>query len=519
MDVEGGHSSAIFFILFGGLTFYVLLKSERTDPNLRHIPTLGFRAYLLSYVDALRFIKTCPDRLRKGYDQYRTTAFKVATWTRWLVVITGTRALEELRKSSDEHSSFIDASTEPDASLYLSGHAQAVAPQIIGEITRSMTQNLAFLIPSIKEEVALVLNSAIPATKSEVSMEWQELDAIPLVARITTKVVNRTMLGLSLTRDEQYEQISMDQAREVYGYYLNTILPILPRFMSRFARAMSITNRRRRRLRSMIISSIRQKKEAFQHSNQEVNEERLQDALSWTLSDASNQMSVEDIACQFLNLSITASQTITMTFGHVLYHLAANPKFAAPLRKEVEQIVAREGWNKHSLDRMLKVDSFVKESMRMSNISSVSMTRKILSPFTLPDGTQLPTGTIIAAASRARHMDPAIYNTPDTFDGLRFSKLHEQRYGDDCSGSGLPFQLVTTTTDYLVWGYGRHACPGRFFVAVTLKMMLAYVVLHYDVRFENGTRPRDFIAGTNYLPDPDAKILFRKRKPESNYPL
>ncbi|KAH9486572.1 Cytochrome P450 monooxygenase 151 [Psilocybe cubensis] len=469
MDVEGGHSSAIFFILFGGLTFYVLLKSERTDPNLRHIPTLGFRAYLLSYVDALRFIKTCPDRLRKGYDQYRTTAFKVATWTRWLVVITGTRALEELRKSSDEHSSFIDASTEPDASLYLSGHAQAVAPQIIGEITRSMTQNLAFLIPSIKEEVALVLNSAIPATKSEVSMGTQ-------------------------TRDEQYEQISMDQAREVYGYYLNTILPILPRFMSRFARAMSITNRRRRRLRSMIISSIRQKKEAFQHSNQEVNEERLQDALSWTLSDASNQIPTQ-----------TNWALIKQTFGHVLYHLAANPKFAAPLRKEVEQIVAREGWNKHSLDRMLKVDSFVKESMRMSNISS--------------DGTQLPTGTIIAAASRARHMDPAIYNTPDTFDGLRFSKLHEQRYGDDCSGSGLPFQLVTTTTDYLVWGYGRHACPGRFFVAVTLKMMLAYVVLHYDVRFENGTRPRDFIAGTNYLPDPDAKILFRKRKPESNYPL
>lgn len=108
-------------------------------------------------------------------------------------------------------------------------------------------------------------------------------------------------------------------------------------------------------------------------------------------------------------------------------------------------------------------------------------------------------------------MDAAIYSSPDMFDGFRFSKLHEQQYGDDSSMNGMPFQLVTTTADYLVWGYGRHACPGRFFAAVVVKMMLAYVVLHYDVRFQDGTRPKDVIVGTNYLPDPDAKILFRKR--------
>lgn len=128
---------------------------------------------------------------------------------------------------------------------------------------------------------------------------------------------------------------------------------------------------------------------------------------------------------------------------------------------------------------------------------------------------QIPKGTFIAAAARPRHLDSTIYASPDTFDGFRFSKLHERQYGDDLTpgggSSGMPFQLVTTTSDYLVWGYGRHACPGRFFAAVVVKMMLAYVILHYDVRFEDGLRPKDVVVGTNYLPDPNAKILFRRR--------
>lgn len=34
MDVEGGHSSAIFVFLLAGLILYALLKSERAEPNV-----------------------------------------------------------------------------------------------------------------------------------------------------------------------------------------------------------------------------------------------------------------------------------------------------------------------------------------------------------------------------------------------------------------------------------------------------------------------------------------------------
>lgn len=55
--------------------------------------------------------------------------------------------------------------------------------------------------------------------------------------------------------------------------------------------------------------------------------------------------------------------------------------------------------------------------------------------------------------------------------------------------------------------------PGRFFVAQELKIMLAHVVLHYDVCLkEPGTLPRS-MAFTNYnSPSDSATALFRKRR-------
>lgn len=57
------------------------------------------------------------------------------------------------------------------------------------------------------------------------------------------------------------------------------------------------------------------------------------------------------------------------------------------------------------------------------------------------------------------------------------------------------------------------ASPGRFFAANELKAMLAYIVVNYDVKFEDeGVRPPNMWLGLTILPDPTATVLFRKRE-------
>ena len=53
-------------------------------------------------------------------------------------------------------------------------------------------------------------------------------------------------------------------------------------------------------------------------------------------------------------------------FTTAFYHLLSNLEYIEPLRHDVETAVAEEGWTKAAMDKMPKVDSFLRESQRIS---------------------------------------------------------------------------------------------------------------------------------------------------------
>jgi hypothetical protein len=52
-----------------------------------------------------------------------------------------------------------------------------------------------------------------------------------------------------------------------------------------------------------------------------------------------------------------------------LYRLLANPEYIEPLREEVDAVIREEGWTKAGIDKMHKMDSFLKESQRLDNLT------------------------------------------------------------------------------------------------------------------------------------------------------
>ena len=58
------------------------------------------------------------------------------------------------------------------------------------------------------------------------------------------------------------------------------------------------------------------------------------------------------------------------TLSDALYHLASRPEFLVPLREEVEWVVAKDGWSKASMQKMRKVDSFLRETQRMCGLGA-----------------------------------------------------------------------------------------------------------------------------------------------------
>jgi len=72
------------------------------------------------------------------------------------------------------------------------------------------------------------------------------------------------------------------------------------------------------------------------------------------------------------------------------------------------------------------------------------------------------------------------------------------------------YNLVSTSADYQPFGHGRHACPGRFFAANELKLLLAYMVLNYDIELLE-KRPEGQWVGQVALPPMKATIKVRRR--------
>jgi len=127
----------------------------------------------------------------------------------------------------------------------------------------------------------------------------------------------------------------------------------------------------------------------------------------------------------------------------------------------------------------------------------------------LGDGMHIAPGHRVAIDMTAIHFDPHIYPDPNRCDVFRFSKLRAKD-GIDSAKYGF----ATVDSAYLPFGAGRHACAGRFFAAMELKIMLAHILLEYDVKYPPSIteRPRNTTFNGAIIPDTNARLIFKPRE-------
>ena len=135
------------------------------------------------------------------------------------------------------------------------------------------------------------------------------------------------------------------------------------------------------------------------------------------------------------------------------------------------------------------------------------MRRVALEDVSLSDGTNIRKNQVIAVSSH-RMWDPNVHEHPEVWDGYRFYKMR------GIPGKENSAQLISTGADHLGFGHGRHACPGRFFAANEIKIMLIYLLMNYGWELPEGAQPRARVFGTSVTSDPTLMIKMRKRKPE-----
>ncbi|KAB2570446.1 Cytochrome P450 monooxygenase pyr3 [Lasiodiplodia theobromae] len=210
-----------------------------------------------------------------------------------------------------------------------------------------------------------------------------------------------------------------------------------------------------------------------------------------------------NLASRLLALNFVGVHTSVLTavaaFADIL---AAGPELWAALRKEAAQVLHDAGgaWSRVAVGRLALLDSVIRESMRVSPFKARGVEREVVAEggVRLPDGTFLPRGTKVGAATVGVHGDERFYERPREFVPERFVGKAEEG-------------LVNTTDTFLGFGHGKHACPGRFFSAHELKLLFAHLVLNYD--FEPmGEKPRGKWITDFYVLESPSMLKVRRRE-------
>ncbi|KAF8061617.1 cytochrome P450 [Lyophyllum atratum] len=495
-------------LLLSGLAFstalYIassLYKAWAARQVLNKIPTIGPSGVLSSYVGAYMLLKNGRDMIQEGYHKYRGAAFKVPGISKWTVVVSGPQMVEDLRKATDDQVSFRDAVADVIQIDYTIGREIHYDPYHIAAIRSTLTRRLVERFPDVQDEIVTAFAEHIPATDA-----WTKVHALPTIMKIVCRTSNRLFVGLPLCRDPDYRALQVEftvdvmKAARIINLFPNFLKPVAGRL---FSSVPTSIERAKRHLGPVIEERLLQEKKYGNDWREKPN-----DYLSWLLDIAQgHQRTVHDLTIRILAINFAAIHTTSMAFTQVLFDLAAFPAYVPALREEVEAVIKDEGLTKTSLYKMPKLDSFIKESQRCGGNGALVMQRKMLKDFTFSDGTFIPKGHTVAVANYAMHHDEENYSDPNTFDGFRFARMRDS----DADGY-TKHQMVSLGPDYIVFGNGRHACPGRFFAVNELKALLAHVLLNYDVAFENnGGRPADLWYGQSVIPDPTVSVMFRKR--------
>ncbi|PSR87239.1 ent-kaurene oxidase [Coniella lustricola] len=456
------------------------------------------------------FLQDAKAMYAQGYKKFKQGMFRLTTTRESPMVVLSPRFLNELKDLPDDVLSFSGAIDEIMHPAFTNVKSdRQIIPHIV---KRDLTPGLNRLNPVVAEEVDLAFQEEIPQTT-----EWTSVPLNKHLLRIVSKVSGRIFVGPELCRTDEYVDISINYTLEVNNatQAISAMKPSERAAKGEDLPEVKALKAREKRAQEFIRPLVEARKKAIKN---DPDFQKPDDILQWLLDDGQakyGEQAVQELTEVQLGLTFAAIHTTTISTTNAFYTLATMPELISELREEVRSVLNEYGtFTTNALQRMKKLDSFLKESMRVHPLGWSSFLRKVLKPFVLSNGQVIPAGCIIEVPSYNHMHDPEVIENPEQFDALRWYRRREAQEleGSHKGSAAATNQLVSVSSVALNFGYGRHACPGRFFAANEIKMIVGRAVLDYDFKLPDGEtqRYKNFELAGACIPDPTKNLMFKR---------
>ncbi|KAH0838159.1 cytochrome P450 [Lanmaoa asiatica] len=499
------------------LVVAMLSLHDQPFVQLDDIPSVGPSSPFLSYYGAAKFVLHARSMVQQGYDLYKDKFFRVPMMDRWVVVLTGPELVEELRKIPDDKLSFDHAMRDILQVKYTFGLEAQTHPYHVTVIQGQLKRKLGSLFPDIYHEICQTFNEILPPS----GFGWVNVQAYSAVMKATCRTSNRVFVGLPICKSRfmppqrGYSAPSVGQSTEFADVQSKFALQIIlraslvnffPQLMHPIiGRLLTNTPSSLKRCMALLQPVVEERLKQYNNNPENDSPSLPDDMITWLLQVSKPEdRNLRSICLRILVLNFASLHTSAQTLTHALLNLASHPQYMEPLRDEAREVTKQYGWTKSSMAMLVKMESFLRESQRVSGTSLcgsiyytilaevliftlVPIVRKAMEDITFSDGTTIPSGTHLAVASVPMHLDDRYYENASEFDAFRF--LTDQDLGEESLQKN---RLASTNRLYLVFGHGNRAWYVHKLLDVGIPYLIAtnrdlaqpwaFFRFHYDDR-------------------------------------
>ncbi|GAB1726480.1 hypothetical protein NU195Hw_g6685t1 [Hortaea werneckii] len=307
-------------------------------------------------------------------------------------------------------------------------------------IRRDLTQQMGKLVPEMRDEVDAGFAEYFGTDEEG----WREVRAIEAIRKVSQRAIERVFVGLPLCRDASYLaavrrwMMGFAICGVLYRSFLPGVLqPVLAALLAIplalikwLALWKSLPLIRRR----MLEFDHQQRRKRIEEDARAPN-----DMLQWlveqnTPKPPSEKLTAWDIGGRLCLFELFAVHTTSTTLGTALLDILLNPSrtaILAELRSEAEEILPQFPTDPKKAREMLKMDSLLRETLRIHPMFAHGMTRRVMAA----EGVRIPDSDLWLA--QGSHV-AALVIPPQTT--LR-SGLGEERGGREDGWEWQPFRF------------------------------------------------------------------------------
>jgi cytochrome P450 len=369
-----------------------------------------------------------------------------------------------------------------------------------------LVSKLPEIYPTLRSYISHELRAEL--RKKQTSPESYRISVYDTAKRLVAKTNCLVFFGPGLASDEAF--LSAAAGFPYESALAAEIIRFVPSTFSRWlARKATRNYSAATTFRARLHEEVAERMDRFRNGPSKSDGTAWDDGLQWLIETSlfKQEWDVDRMVGEVMGIWYGSVHTLSIAVTYALLDLYERPEYIDDLRHELActPLETLRGMP----EDLPVLDAFLKESARLSAFESTAVRRQALKPYTFQSGLRVKTGDWVCVPTRSVMRDPERFPEPMKFDPYRHRSTAgsgattRQRYLVDSNKEG---------DGTLIWGLSRISCPGRFYAALVMKLVVATFVEDYECELPRPCEKRSFQWRSSIIPRRSVQLDVRDRR-------